>query len=340
MDKNKSGLYAQVISIEDFVKIRPALGTVVCTSGGFDPIHPGHTSSIIESKKFGKTLVVLVDGDDFLIRKKGKPFMDIGTRCDIIASLREVNYVIPLTSPITKVSDALRMIRPNVFTKGGDRCTPDRILERDVCDELNISVKLGVGAKKKWSSSVFLESWCNSGKPKSSGTKNIEKHSEAALLRLHESTCQEITRYRDLEWKYPSILLTLLFGFATALGNDNISGVVKSSVEIQFLFTAFILVISILNFVFIIFIHNNYLKMRELQKVIEEDMKIKHLLVKAKIIPGHQSNEQKKQKIDFATIFNLPAWEVAGGVIVTILIFFLIWGNAQNFVSALKNLFL
>ena len=139
---------------------RNELGTIVCTSGGFDPVHPGHLSVIAESKKFGDTLVVVVNGDGFLTRKKGKPFQDIETRCRIISYARGVDCVVPFEiNDDQTVREALRRIKPHVFTKGGDRCSPETIPEWDVCQELGIKVETGVGAPKNWSSSEFLAKW-------------------------------------------------------------------------------------------------------------------------------------------------------------------------------------
>jgi len=78
--------YAQILNFDEFNQIRDGLGRIVCTSGGFDPIHPGHASCIIESKQYGDTLVVVVNGDNFLQRKKGKQFMDLQTRCNLVAA--------------------------------------------------------------------------------------------------------------------------------------------------------------------------------------------------------------------------------------------------------------
>src|SRR5687768_7983963 len=60
--------YARILSLDEFERLRARddLGTIVCTSGGFDPIHPGHVTCIVESKQFGDTLVVVVNGDGFL----------------------------------------------------------------------------------------------------------------------------------------------------------------------------------------------------------------------------------------------------------------------------------
>jgi len=153
-------LYAQIMSFEEFDNLRDQLGKIVCTSGGFDPLHPGHASCIVDSKQYGDTLVVVVNGDGFLRRKKGKPFMDLKTRCEIISCLRGVDYVIPFEIEDDQtVCEALRRIRPHVFTKGGDRLDYTNIPEWDVCSELGIELVPQVGKPKYWSSSDFLTEW-------------------------------------------------------------------------------------------------------------------------------------------------------------------------------------
>jgi cytidyltransferase-like protein len=158
------GKYAKIVSFEEWNKIREekgaALGKIVCTSGGFDPIHPGHATCLVESKAYGDTLVVVVNGDTFLKNKKGKAFQDVDTRCNIVACIREVDYVIPFEIDHDQtVNEALRRIRPHVFTKGGDRTDMSNISEWQVCQELKIEIISGVGLAKKWSSSDFLKEW-------------------------------------------------------------------------------------------------------------------------------------------------------------------------------------
>lgn len=151
---------APIISFEDFEKLRETLGKIVCTSGGFDPIHPGHVSCINESKQYGDVLVVIVNGDNFLKTKKGKPFMDLETRCHIVSHVKGVDYVIPFEIENDQtVIEALKRIRPHVFTKGGDRIDKYSIPEWNTCEEHNIEVISEVGHKKLWSSSDFLHEW-------------------------------------------------------------------------------------------------------------------------------------------------------------------------------------
>lgn len=152
--------YAQILNFKEFAEIREGLGKIVCTSGGFDPLHPGHATCIVESKQFGDTLVVVVNGDEFLTSKKGRPFMDLTTRCKIVSAVRNVDFVVPFEiSDDSTVCEALRRIKPHVFTKGGDRTDLSNIPEWQVCQELGIEVIAQVGLSKEWSSSDFLAEW-------------------------------------------------------------------------------------------------------------------------------------------------------------------------------------
>lgn len=156
---------AKIVPFDEFDVLRPKLGKVVATSGGFDPVHPGHISCIYESKQYGDTLVVIVNGDAFLTAKKGRPFQNLETRSLIVSGIIGVDYVIPFEIKGDQtVSKALETIKPNVFTKGGDRLDESTIPEWATCQKHGIEIITGVGADKQWSSSWFLNRW-NSPKP-------------------------------------------------------------------------------------------------------------------------------------------------------------------------------
>src|ERR1700683_747593 len=107
---------APIVSFAEFAKLRPKLGKIVATSGGFDPIHPGHISCIYESKKYGDTLVVIVNGDSFLPAQEGRPFQDLETRCLIVSGIAGVDYVIPFEVKNDQtVIKALEALKPDVF---------------------------------------------------------------------------------------------------------------------------------------------------------------------------------------------------------------------------------
>jgi cytidyltransferase-like protein len=163
-----NGLGAKIISFEEFEELRPNLGKIVATSGGFDPIHPGHISCIIDSKRFGDTLVVIVNGDQFLTAKKGRPFQNLETRSLIVSGIREVDYVVPFEIKNDQtVNKALAALKPNIFTKGGDRVDKASLPEWDVCEKYGIKIEFNVGHDKKWSSSWFLKEWDNKTNAKS-----------------------------------------------------------------------------------------------------------------------------------------------------------------------------
>lgn len=153
---------AEIYSLEEYKNLNIG-GIVSCTSGGFDPIHVGHISCIMESKFNSQTaLVVIVNGDSFLRNKKGKPFMDLKTRCQIVSSIRDIDIVIPFEiENDNTVCKALEIIKPTYFTKGGDRKDPSSIPEWNTCVENGIEVIFNVGKPKFWSSSDFLKNWSN-----------------------------------------------------------------------------------------------------------------------------------------------------------------------------------
>lgn len=154
---------APILSLEEYVKMKegkdPTFMMDVCISGGFDPIHPGHISYITEASRLGSTLVVIVNGDSFLTTKKGKPFQDLETRCQIVAGIKNVEWVIPFeVENDQSICEALKVIKPFVFANGGDRGA-ENIPEYDICQELGIKMRFGVGKEKQWSSSNMLKNW-------------------------------------------------------------------------------------------------------------------------------------------------------------------------------------
>jgi len=133
---------------------------VYMTSGGFDPLHIGHLRCIqgtarLAEENNGKVLV-LVNGDQFLVEKKGQPFMDIEERLEIIAGVRGVDLAVEWYDGTQTVCGAIQMFRPHAFTKGGDRDDPTVIPEWDIAMKVGCEVVLGVGGGKIQSSSNLI----------------------------------------------------------------------------------------------------------------------------------------------------------------------------------------
>ena len=134
----------------------------VATSGGFDPMHVGHLRCLQESAKIARLnhfpLVVIVNGDGFLHRKKGFAFMPEAERLEIIAGVRGVDYVVPWDDGGQTVTGALEILRPTFFTKGGDRDSAANVPEFELCDRIRCEVLFGVGGGKIQSSSDLVRS--------------------------------------------------------------------------------------------------------------------------------------------------------------------------------------
>ena len=132
---------------------------LVVTSGGFDPLHVGHLRCIqAASRLTGKkgVLAVIVNGDGFLMRKKGHIFMPLSERMELISGLKGVDYVVPWDDGSQTVTECLRIIKPNIFAKGGDRTGPENVPEYDTCTEIGCTVVFGIGGVDKVQSSSAL----------------------------------------------------------------------------------------------------------------------------------------------------------------------------------------
>jgi len=140
---------------------------VVAVSGGFDPIHPGHIRLFKEAKALGDKLVVILNNDNWLMKKKKYTFMSAKERKEVLEAIRYVDEVI-----ISKhkhdpedmsVSEELRRLKPDIFANGGDRDAKnarDRnsSLNRDlaVCHRYGIKMIYNVGEGGKIQSSSAL----------------------------------------------------------------------------------------------------------------------------------------------------------------------------------------
>jgi len=136
---------------------------VVAVSGGFDPIHVGHVRMFQEAKKLGDELVVILNNDNWLKKKKGYAFMPEKERKEVIEGLRPVDRVMisghkPNTNDMS-VSAEITKLKPDIFGKGGDRSPKDVPIpgsEVDVCGTIGCDVVYNLGEGGKIQSSSWL----------------------------------------------------------------------------------------------------------------------------------------------------------------------------------------
>jgi len=139
---------------------------VVIVTGGFDPIHSGHISYFNAAALLGDKLVVGINSDAWLTRKKGAPFMPWYERSKVIQSMKVVDFVMEFNDDGNNSLDCIhkcRLMWPDaelIFANGGDR-TANNIPEMGYVDHYNkLSFEFGVGgAHKANSSSWILQEW-------------------------------------------------------------------------------------------------------------------------------------------------------------------------------------
>ena len=130
----------------------------ILVTGGFDPIHSGHIAYLESAAQEGTQLVVGVNSDEWLTRKKGRSFMPWSERAAIISALTCVNDVMSFDDSDDSAIDAIRRTKakyPNdqiVFANGGDR-TKENIPEMVFED---VDFIFGVGGEDKYTRSLHV----------------------------------------------------------------------------------------------------------------------------------------------------------------------------------------
>ena len=121
----------------------------IAISGGFDPIHPGHIAMIEAAQAYGEVHVI-VNSDDWLVRKKGFFFQPWSDRKKIIEAYTPHVHAVDDTDGT--VCEALQRIKPDYFGNGGDRGDKNTP-ELNICEEIGIKPIFELGGSKYSSSS-------------------------------------------------------------------------------------------------------------------------------------------------------------------------------------------
>ena len=127
---------------------------IIAVSGGFDPLHVGHLRMMQEAAQHG-LLTVIINSDEWLLRKKGYVFMPWEERAELIESYDFVNQVVKAQDEDRTVVKSLDELMPDIFANGGDRGninTP----EARFCRENDIEMMFGIGGGKIQSSSTMV----------------------------------------------------------------------------------------------------------------------------------------------------------------------------------------
>ena len=177
---------------------------IVLVTGGFDPLHSGHIEYFKAAKQLGNLLIVGINSDAWLSRKKGRAFMPAVERKAIIENIYQVHRVIEFNDSDGSAIDAIRQVKelfPRdqiIFANGGDR-TKDNIPEM-VFEDVEFVFGVG-GTNKANSSSWILEEWRT---PKTSRAWGYYRvlHEVGNRVKLKEltvnpKTCLSMQRHQD-----------------------------------------------------------------------------------------------------------------------------------------------
>jgi cytidyltransferase-like protein len=137
---------------------------IILVTGGFDPIHSGHIAYFKAARALGDRLIVGLNSDEWLTRKKGRAFMPWNERLCVVNNLSMVDEVYTFDDEDGSARHFIQQVRAHyptaelIFANGGDR-TSANIPEMDVMDN-NLAFVFGVGGEdKKNSSSWILTEW-------------------------------------------------------------------------------------------------------------------------------------------------------------------------------------
>ena len=139
------------------------MNSAVLVTGGFDPLHKGHIEYFMEAKKLGDKLIVGLNSDHWLTRKKGKPFMDLENRAMVIQSLNMVDEVIIFNdednTSCHAIHQALQFYDEVIFANGGDRLISNIPEYEKYSNDERVKFVCNVGGDKTESSSWLLDKW-------------------------------------------------------------------------------------------------------------------------------------------------------------------------------------
>lgn len=131
------------------------MAKTVAVSGGFDPLNADHIRLFEGAAKYGAVIVIL-NSDDWLMRKKGYYHQSWHDRAHIIQSLRYVTTVVSVDDRDGTVCEALKRVSPDYFANGGDR-RADNTPEVRLCAETGVEMLWSVGSWNVHHSSILMK---------------------------------------------------------------------------------------------------------------------------------------------------------------------------------------
>lgn len=187
------------------------MNNIILFTGGFDPIHSGHIAAIQEASTYGRVIVGL-NSDSWLARKKGKYFMPYSERFAVISNLKQVMQVIDFNDDDGSACDAIEKVKkmfPNnklIFVNGGDRGNLNTPEYDKYKNDSSIEFLFGIGgAKKQNSSSWILDKWNHENEKRKWGEFIVYYNSpnvkiKRLIIKPRESISMQYHNFRNELW--------------------------------------------------------------------------------------------------------------------------------------------
>ena len=134
---------------------------VSLVTGGFDPIHSGHISYFARAKDFSDFLVVGLNTEEWLTKKKGQYFQSWKERAEIISHLTMVDAVITVPdddegSACGAIAKCLEIADTVIFCNGGDRGKSNTPETDKYGEDPRVQFEFGIGGDDKMNSSSWI----------------------------------------------------------------------------------------------------------------------------------------------------------------------------------------
>ena len=133
---------------------------VSLVTGGFDPIHSGHIAYFERAKDLSDYLVVGINTNEWLTRKKGQYFLPWIERAEIIRHFDMVDAVISWEddddSAIGAIAKCLEISEKVIFCNGGDRMKSNIPEVLGYSDDPRVEFKFAIGGEDKMNSSSWI----------------------------------------------------------------------------------------------------------------------------------------------------------------------------------------
>ncbi len=148
-----SGIFSSDVNFEE--RLVPSLGAltelvahlkgiglrIVLTSGSFDLVHLGHVKYLAKAKELGDVLIVGVDGDAKIRRRKGedRPMVPESERLEMLAHQRPVD-VIYLKADDEARWALIKTVRPDVLVLSEDHSysEAEQAQLREICGDVRV----------------------------------------------------------------------------------------------------------------------------------------------------------------------------------------------------------